>query len=107
VTVKRIQNGARPPAFGRRGSTPAALAAALLAFLPGCGNDPLAVSCADFMSKDAATQLSLATTWGAPNRDHIGALERAVAPSYRDDLLRYCPGHPDAQLNQLTLHVGG
>jgi predicted small lipoprotein YifL len=79
-----------------------------LAFiLTGCGtSDPLAISCADFLSKDSETQLALATRWGAPNREHVGPMEEMVGPQYKRDLLEYCPTHPDAKLSELELRLG-
>lgn len=97
--------------YSRRKRTTAALAVILsmAAVLNGCsGADSLATSCSDFMSKDAATQLTLATKWGAPNRDHIGAVEKIAGRGFNADLLRYCPAHPDVKLSdiQLRLTVG-
>lgn len=74
--------------------------------LTGCSTaDPLAITCEEFMSKDAETQLELAARWAAPNRDHVGAMEKAVAPTYRKDLLQYCPNHPKDKLNELELQI--
>lgn len=85
-----------------------ALAAALAATLTACGSsDPLAIVCSDFAGKDAATQLDLAARWGAPNRDHVGATERILAPTYRADLLRYCPNHPNVKLTDVALRLTG
>jgi hypothetical protein len=74
--------------------------------LTGCGSsDPLAISCSAFMGKDVDTQITLATRWGAPNRDHIGPAERIAGPAYKDDLIRYCPNHPEAKLNELEVRI--
>jgi hypothetical protein len=59
------------------------------------------------VSKDANTQLTLATRWGVPNRDQIGAGERIAGPAYMRDLVAYCPSHPTAMLTDLTLEVVG
>lgn len=84
-----------------------AVAAVALSTLTACGtSDPLAITCSQFMKKDSKAQLDLATRWGAPNRDNIGPGERIAGRAYKDDLLRYCPGHPDAKLSELTLQVG-
>lgn len=88
-------------------TTVSALIATLALMLTGCGSsDPLAITCADFLTKDPQTQLDLATRWGAPNRDHIGPAEKFVGPEYRRKLLEYCPTHPDAKLNELELRLG-
>jgi hypothetical protein len=74
--------------------------------LTGCTSaDPLAITCEEFMSKDAETQLELAARWAAPNREHVGAMEKMVAPQYRKDLLQYCPNHPKDKLNELELQI--
>jgi len=72
----------------------------------GCGSpDPLAITCEEFMSKDAQTQLELAARWAAPDREHVGAMEKGVAPVYRKDLLQYCPNHPKDKLKELELQI--
>jgi len=74
--------------------------------LTGCSNpDPLAITCEEFMSKDADAQLELAARWAAPDRDHVGAMEKGVAPTYRKDLLQYCPNHPKEKLKELELQI--
>ena len=81
-------------------------AVVLVVTLSACSSDPLAVSCSDYLAKDAATQLSLAATWGAPNRDQVGPAERFVAPTYQKQLASYCGTHPDDKLSDLKLTLG-
>ena len=60
--------------------------------LSGCGTpNPLDISCSSFLSKDEATQLQLAARVAAPVRGSSpDALDNAVAPTYRGELLSYC-----------------
>lgn len=86
----------------------ALVAVALVVTMSACSSDsdPLAISCSDYLGKDAATQLNLAATWGAPNRKQVGSSEKFVAPTYQKQLVGYCGTHPDAKLSELQLTVG-
>lgn len=91
----------------RRPRLHSALAAAALAVtISACSSDPLALSCSDYLSKDAATQLNLAATWGAPNRDQVGPAEKFVAPTYQQQLVSYCGTHPDEKLSNIQMTIG-
>lgn len=84
-----------------------ALAAVALAVTTSaCSSDPLAISCSDYLGKDAATQLNLAATWDAPNRDQVGPAEKFVAPTYQQQLVSYCGTHPDEKLSDLQITMG-
>jgi hypothetical protein len=76
----------------------------ILALLLGCGSaDPLSITCGGFLNKDDAAQLTLATTWGAPNRDHIGPAEKLAGPAYKASLVSYCTNHEDVHLSDISL----
>jgi hypothetical protein len=63
-----------------------------------CSSDPLDITCAEFVHKDAAAQLDLATLWAAPDRKHVDPAARMTGPAYQRDLVDYCPNHPDDKL---------
>jgi len=80
---------------------------ALVVTMSSCGSsDPLAISCSDYLGKDAATQLHLAATWGSPDRAHVGPAAELVAPAYQKQLVSYCGTHPDVKLSELELRMG-
>jgi hypothetical protein len=85
----------------------AVIAAALAGLFPAaCGaNDPLNISCADFLTKSESEQLDLAALWAAPDRKNPGPEARMVAPRYRRDLLTYCPKHRKDKLKDLELRL--
>ncbi len=83
-----------------------AAAVAMLPVLTACSSDPLATTCAEYLKKDAATQLDLATRWGAPNRDHIDEMAKMAGHQYQTDLGNYCPKHPDNKLADLVGTIG-
>ena len=70
-----------------------------------CSADPLSVTCGDYLKKAKSEQLDLAARWAAPDRNHVDNLATMVAPTYRDDLLRYCPAHSGDRLRDLELRI--
>lgn len=67
--------------------------------LASCNSDPLAISCGDYIAKDASTQLNLAIRWRAPAAEMAG-------PSFKSQFLAYCPAHKDALLKDIVVRYG-
>jgi hypothetical protein len=85
-----------------------ALSAVVVVLLAGCAltscaSDPLSTTCGDYIGKTEAEQLALAELWGEPVRGQSSKMTQMVAPSYRRDLLAYCPSHSGERLKDLQL----
>lgn len=74
--------------------------------LSSCSSDPLSISCGDYISKDADTQLKLAVRWGAPNRDNPGPGAEFAGPTFKSQLLEYCPAHKEVKLKDIVVRYG-
>ena len=74
--------------------------------MSGCASGPLAISCADYLTKDPATQLNLAGILASPGRETAGPMDQIVAPSYQAKLISYCGTNPDAKLMDLEMTFG-
>lgn len=74
--------------------------------MSACASGPLAISCADYLTKDSATQLNLAGILASPGRETAGPLEQIAAPGYKAKLITYCGANPDAKLMDLEMTFG-
>ncbi|MEP7193229.1 MAG: hypothetical protein ABI903_10220 [Actinomycetota bacterium] len=74
--------------------------------MSGCASGPLAISCADYLTKDSATQLDLAGILASPGRKTAGPMDKIIAPTYQTELITYCGANPDAKLMDLEMTFG-